>query len=281
MYDPYDFRPLTHSDEELAETSALLLRVFPRARHLTPGYLAWLYRDNPDGRALGYNAWYGDRLVGHCGGVRLTANVEGRLQRGILLVNAAVEAEHRRRNITRRTTDPMFEEAAASGYGFAISTGNRYSTRPLLTRFKMVGRLDARVGFGFPEQSEAGPPASFERVWTEAAFRWRLANPSGRYSVTTRDGGCTIIARTPTKGLGAILYQGDNRWDVGETDERPPIGRLWLGLDPSLSWRKPPFVSIPARLRPSPLNLLFKNLSDDSVPQPERIVFRAIDFDAY
>jgi hypothetical protein len=255
MYDPYDFRPLTHSDEELAETSALLLRVFPRARHLTPGYLAWLYRDNPDGRALGYNAWYGDRLVGHCGGVRLTANVEGRLQRGILLVNAAVEAEHRRRNITRRTTDPMFEEAAASGYGFAISTGNRYSTRPLLTRFKMVGRLDA--------------------------FRWRLANPSGRYSVTTRDGGCTIIARTPTKGLGAILYQGDNRWDVGETDERPPIGRLWLGLDPSLSWRKPPFVSIPARLRPSPLNLLFKNLSDDSVPQPERIVFRAIDFDAY
>lgn len=282
MSDGYEFSPIVCDDAGLAAMSALLLRVFPRARHLTPAYLSWLYRDNPDGEALGLNAFYAGRMVGHCGGVPLVATIDGEARRGIMLINAAVDREHRRKNITRRTTDPMFEQAAAAGYGFAVSTGNRYSTLPLLTRFEMVGRLDARIGVGSPRRAADPPPPSFVREWSARALSWRLANPEGRYSVRRRGGDISVVARTGLTGIGAVLLDGADRWGLEEAGDAPAPLRVWLGLDPAIDWRGAAFLPIPSRLRPSPLNLLYKDLTGQGfLPDPTRIVFRALDFDAY
>ena len=282
MSDGYQFSPIVCDDSGLAAMSTLLLGVFPRARQLTPAYLRWLYRENPDGEALGLNAFHGGRLVGHCAGVPLVATIDGEARRGIILVNAAVDRDHRRKNITRRTTDPMFEQAAAAGYDFAISTGNRYSTLPLLTRFEMVGRLDARIGVGSPRRTEPAPAPSFERDWSGAALRWRLANPEGRYSVRHRAGTLSVIAATGTPGIGAVLFDGPDRWVPDESGPSPAPLRVWLGLDPAMRWSRSAFLPIPSRLRPSPLNLLYKALSGQGyLPDPSRIVFRALDFDPY
>ena len=279
----YRFSPLTHSEEELRATSALLLSVFPRARHLTSRYLRWLYAGNPDGKALGFNAHSGAELVGHCAGLPLLATVEGKKMRGIMLVNAAVHAGHRRKNITRRTTDPMFEQAAAAGFDFAISTGNAYSTLPLLTRFKMLGRLEARIGVGLPKRRDAVAEPSFERVWDRGALAWRLANPERRYAVRQRPSGLAVVAPTGIPGVGAVLLDGTSPDGLAVNDVPAPGPlSLWLGTDPAIDWRRSRFVPIPPRLRASPLNLLFKDLTGSGLhPDAGRLLFRGIDFDAY
>jgi hypothetical protein len=283
MADDYDFRRLTHSDAELEEVSALLRRVFPQAPHLTPRYLAWLYRDNPDGAALGHNAYWEGRLVGHCAGQPLVAAVEGKAVRGILLVNAAAEARHLRRNITRRTTDPMFEQAAASGYAFAIAVGNANSTKPLLTRFRMVAPLEARVGLGLPRRRPRDFAPSFERLWSEEALRWRLANPEHGYRVREANDGIAILSPTRRRGVAAVLYDGADASGLTAGEARAPGPlRVWLGLDPAIDWTGSLYLAIPQRWRASPLNVVFKDLSGGSLhPDAARLIFRAIDFDAF
>ena len=281
--DDYEFRPLELTEPELVATSDLLRRVFPHAPHLTPAYLRWLYVDNPDGRALGYNAYLEGRLIGHCAGSPLVAAIEGVRHRGIFLLNAAVRPRHIRHNITRRTTDPMFEEAARQGYSFAFALGNANSTLPLLTRFKMIKPLEARIGIGLPRRAKRTFAPSFERLWSHEAMAWRLANPQCTYSVVRHGDRATVIAPTGKRGVGAVLYDGPEAWPSATKNRKSRLPfRVWMGLDPGISWSGSAFLPIPRALRPSPLNLVFKDLSGGALhPDPDRILFRAIDFDPY
>lgn len=279
--DPYRVAPLTMNGAEFERVSALLLRVFPKARHLTPGYLAWKYAQNPDGAAVAFSAFADDALVGHLGGMALVARIDGRLQRGLLLLNSAIHADHRRRSLMSRLSEAIFAEGARRGFSFSISTGNRYSSKPLMTRYKPLGLLEARIGIGWPRRAESAAPPSFERVWSEEALRWRLANPEARYSVRRHGAGITVGAATGLPGVGALLYQGPGEAPPSNGPNSGPLG-VWLGRDPGIDWRRSTFLPIAARLRPSPLNLFYRDLTGGGfVPDPDRLVIQALDFDAY
>lgn len=278
-----ELRPLEHSAAGAREVAELLRQVFPHAAHLTPAYLRWLYEDNPLGRAPGFNMCHQGRLIAHCAGQPLAARVDGQALRGILLVNSAVHPGHVRRNMMRGVTEPLFEAAAAQGYAFAVAVGNARSTLPLLTRFRMVGPLRAMVGAGLPRRRGPGPAPSYEPLWSEASLRWRLANPERRYSTRIREGRAAVTSPSGRRGIGAILYDGDDGWGLADAGPRPhgPL-RVWVGLDPAVEWARSPFLPIPERLKPSPLNLVFKDLSGGGLhPDPARVVFRALDFDAW
>ncbi|HEX8525532.1 GNAT family N-acetyltransferase, partial [Allosphingosinicella sp.] len=192
--DGYRFRLLELTDAELRRNSELLQTVFRGAGHLSPPYLRWQYIDNPDGRAIGCNAFLGDELVGHMTAVPMLGSLEGETVRGLFMLNGAVHPAHQRRRIQSRISAAIFEEAVKRGYSFCFGTGNRYSTGPLLTRFRMVRPLEARIGFGSPARRTADITPSFERVWSEEALRWRLSNPERRYAVRTRPSAMSVIA---------------------------------------------------------------------------------------
>jgi hypothetical protein len=283
MSDDFEFRPLDHSPAEIERISALLREVFPHAPYLTPDYLRWLYMENPEGRALGWNAFFDGEMIGHCAGQPLTASLDGAPHRGILLLNTAARRQHMRQNVTRRTSDPMFEEAARQGYSFAIAVGNAFSTKPLLTRFAMVGPLEARIGVGCPARGPRNFTPSFERIWTPETLRWRLSNPERTYAVRARGTDLTVVSPSGRPGTSAILYDGHNAWDMPSSRNRTPDPlHVWLGLDSSIAWRRSAYVRIPDRLRPSPLNLVFKDLTGGALqPDAGRILFRAMDFDPF
>jgi hypothetical protein len=282
MADDYRFEMLDHSARGYDQLSSLMRVVFPKARHLTPRYFEWHYGGNPDGKAIGCNAFAGDMLVGHMAAHVFPARLEGEDKRGMYTVNGAVHPLHRGRRLQSRISSAMFEEAARLGYAFCLATGNKWSTGPLLTRFRMLRPLDARIGLGLPKARASAPRPSVERIWSDEAVRWRLANPEGHYSALRTDGDTAILAATGVPGLSAILRRGVDGESL-ETLEpaRGPL-RLWLGLDPGLDWRGSAFLPIPMRLRPSPLNLVYKDLTGGSfLPDPDRAVFRGLDFDAY
>ncbi|HEX6374320.1 MAG TPA: GNAT family N-acetyltransferase [Allosphingosinicella sp.] len=282
MADEYRFELLTLSADELERVSALLRTVFPKAKHLTPRYLDWQHRQNPDGEAVGCNAYLGRALVGHMAAMPLTGRIEGEERRGLFMVNGAVDAAHRGRRLQSRISAAIFEESVRRGYSFCFGTGNKWSTGPLLTRFQMVKPLDARIGFGWPRRRDRPVRPSFERSWSEDALRWRLANPEGRYSVTRRGEAIAIASATWLPGVSAILHQGPGRGGVPAGGAAPGPVRVWLGLDPQIDWGASAFLPVPRRLRPSPLNLVYKDLTGGGfVPDPERVVFQGLDFDPF
>jgi hypothetical protein len=282
MTDSYRFEPLDHSRPGYERVSRLLREVFPKARHLTPRYLEWHYGGNPDGKAIGCNAFLGDLLVGHMAALVFRCRLDGEERRGMYMVNGAVHPEHRGRRLQSGISAAMFEEAASLGHAFCLATGNKWSTGPLLTRFRMLRPLEARVGLGLPRLREPERPPSVERLWSEEALRWRTANPEARYWTARRDGNSAVLAATGVPGLGAILHQGGMSEGL-EAHGRPPGPfRLWLGLDPAVDWGGSAFLPIPMRLRPSPLNLVYKDLTGGGfLPDPGRVVFRGVDFDAF
>ena len=261
--------------------SNLLRQVFPNARHLTPRYIEWNYGQNPDGRAIGCNAFAGDELVGHMAAIVFPCRLEGEERRGMYTVNGSVHPEHRGRRLQSRISAAMFEEATRLGYAFCFATGNKWSTGPLLTRFQMVRPLEARIGFGLPQSHEPARRPSFERIWSDEAMRWRLANPEGRYSAVRAGKQNAILSATGLPGVGAILHQGKGEGVAASGPARGPL-HVWLGLDPDVDWKASTFLPIPMRLRPSPLNLVYKDLTGGGfLPDPARVVFRALDFDFY
>lgn len=282
MADEYRFEMLEHDSRGYERVSKLMREVFPKARHLTPRYFDWHYGRNPDGKAIGCNAFLGDELVGHMAAHVFPCRLEGEERRGMYTVNGSVHPLHRGRRLQSRISSAMFEEAARLGYAFCLATGNKWSTGPLLTRFKMLRPLEARVGFDLPSRLEPAPAPSFERIWSDEAVSWRLANPEGRYSAVRSGGEAAILAETGVPGLGAILHQRRGRDRPSGPGPAPGPMRLWLGLDPGLDWKGSAFLPIPMRLRPSPLNLVYKDLTGGGfLPDPDRIVFRGLDFDAY
>ena len=284
MTDAYRFRLLDLTPAELQQTSELLRLVFPAARHLTARYLHWHLAENPDGRAVGCNATLGDQLVGHMASMPIRATMDGVERRGLFMTNGAVHPAHRGRKLQSRISDAMFDDAAAQGYQFVLGTGNKYSTGPLLTRFRLIAPLDARLGFGALRR-RAGSTPSLERRWNVDALNWRLSNPELSYRVARRGDAMTIIAPTGRPGIGATLYAGPDLPEIadrhGDLAGCGPL-RVWIGLDPGMDWARSTYWSIPTRLRPSPLNLVFKDLSGQGLyPDPSRLVFRALDFDPY
>jgi hypothetical protein len=282
MAEEYRFEPLDHSKGGYEQVSSLLRQVFPKARHLTPRYLEWHYGANPDGQAVGCNAFAGDALVGHMAAIVFPCRLEGDARRGMYTVNGAVHPEHRGRRLQSGISAAMFEEAARLGYAFCLATGNKWSTGPLLTRFKMLRPLEARLGIGLPRPSEAVSEPSFERTWSDEALRWRMANPERLYSAVRTGDRLSILSASGMAGVGAILYQGPGAESLADPGRAPGPLRVWLGLDPGLDWKRSAFLPIPMRLRPSPLNLVYKDLTGGGVlPDPDRVVFRGIDFDAF
>lgn len=271
----YRFEPATHSEEEIVRTSALLKVVFPQASHLTPDYLRWMYAQNPDGLAIACNAFSGNELVGHMAGIPVRARVSGAELAGMIVQNGAVHPAHRGRRLQSHISVAMFEQGVERGHDFSLAIGNKYSTGPLLTRFAMIGPLEARIGVGTLRRREGKAP-SFERLWSPERLNWRLRNPQRLYSV--RAG--RVYAPVGRPGIAALIHENASLADQGP--EPPGPLRLFLGSDPGASFAGSGYLQIPRLLRPSPLNLVWRDLAGGApMPDPARFMVRGFDLDYY
>jgi hypothetical protein len=280
-----EVRRIGVTDTELTETSAFLRSVFPHAKYLTPAYLRWQYAENPAGQAFGFEARRDGRLIAHFAALPMIAAIERSPRQGALVVNGAVDPAEGGRKVAKETMARLYGEAPHHGFDFLVGVGNANSTGPLLNRWRLVGQLEARIGFGRPRRLSDAPNPSFERLWTDEAIAWRLADPERRSRVWRRGGATEVTVPSGRPGIAVILYDGRDSWALGsEADSEPDAAllRLWIGLDPALDWSRSRFLPIPRLLRASPLNLVFKDLSGSSLfPEPARVLFRAIDFDAF
>lgn len=285
-----DSTPITFrkSSLELLQDYADFYRLcFPAATHLGGAYLQWLYQTNPAGSFVGADAIADGQVVGQVVAVPCEYQLQGRPVTGLLAVNVAVHPKFQGRYLFKKLGLKMCEYGAEAGHEFVIGVANAAAT-PGWTRqmgFQLVRPLEARLGLGNPgiDFERVRDREQFGRRWTDACLAWRLANPNN--AVFVRRTGATLQCFAAAKGMllpaYAELPASHPALQAGQSALLSPF-RLFLGLVPAGACRFATYVDIPLRHRPSPLNFIYRSLTDrEPKLDKDSISFSFLDFDAY
>jgi GNAT superfamily N-acetyltransferase len=281
------FVPIEFDEKALAAYGALFTACFPGTGRFTPAYLAWLYRDNPDGRAFGFDAREGDTLAAHYVCIPTQVRIEGQAVRVLLSLNTATHPQFQGKGLFTKLAAMTYEAAAASGFAGIYGVANANSTPGFVRKlgFQLVRPLDAMVGVGRigAEPGAAGQQLAFERIWSEPALAWRCASPYNPVA-RRRSGGVWQFYSAAAGQLVQAYAELALPSGCGLETTRAPASplRLYLGLMPDPVRGRRGYLHIPQRLRPSPLNLIYRSLATPGQQlDPSRIRFSFLDFDAY
>jgi GNAT superfamily N-acetyltransferase len=268
------------SPELLSAYQGLLQRVFGgHPKHSAPA-IAWRYRDNPAGPVVGHDAFENGALVAHYVTVPLRANIDGTSVRGLLSLNTATAPEAQGKGLFTKLARLTYERAKDLGFAFVIGVANANST-PGFTQ-KLGFQLVAPLKAGF----FLAPPRSLRprdgRLLLEHSaewLAWRISNPATKYVVRRSGEACVVLAKTDVPGVRCAAYLDRS---CAPSAQRHTIGpAMFLGLDPRLTFGAPRWLEIPARLRPSPLNLIYLPLNTELRSISPDICFNFLDFDPY
>lgn len=280
-----EFLPVRCDESAYADYVALFARCFPGTDKFSRDYLDWLYRANPDGQVVGFDARDGDRLAAHYVCVPARAQVGGEEVRVLLSLNTATHPDYQGKGLFTQLAERTYAAGADQGFDCVYGVANANSTPGFIRKlqFQLVAPLDATVGVG-PLGIDFADPAGlqFRRSWSPQALAWRCASPVNPLIARVGRGRTTLLA--PALLGGACMA-------TAEIDAAPPAGsaggfasplRLSIGRVPKAWQRSALYADIPQRLRPSPLNLIYRSLSGRVQAIDEDAVFlNFLDFDAY
>jgi hypothetical protein len=282
----YEIRAVDTSIEGISECCNLLKTVFPDATNFTNEYLDWLYNQNPVGSAIGFNAFDGQELVAHYVTIPVIARLFEKQSYGLLSLNTATHPAHWGKRLFTTLANSTYAQGADLGYEFVIGVGNEISTPGFIKMgFQSVGKLEAKIGFGNIKIKRARSKVEFEPVWDKERLEWRCKNPENIYRLNKVGRVTQLLASTGKFGIQAILGEFDDAIDyplIPQLNSEFYLFKLWLGLDCNINWFGTSYINVPNRLRLSPLNLIFKDLTGKNrILSAKKISFHAIDFDAY
>lgn len=284
-----DFSPVKCDDDSYQDYTQLFQTCFPASEKFGREYLDWLYRQNPDGEVVGYDARDGDRLAAHYVCIPARARISGKDVRVLLSLNTATHPDYQGKGLFTRLAELTYAAGAQQGFDCVYGVANANST-PGFTRklkFQLVGPLRARVGVGpvGVDFSRMEGVAQFRRLWSGEALAWRCANPTGKILCHESGNRTTLLAPALRGAVSACAELDRAAGAVMQTEAgggfASPL-RLFVGMVPPAARKRSLYVDIPDRLRPSPLNLIYRSLSA-RVPAVDRdtVFFTFLDFDAY
>lgn len=273
-------RPAGTAPAQLDAYGRLLNATFATDK-FNPAALAWRYRDNPAGTVVGADAWDGDTLAAHYVTCPLEARIDGAVAKGLLSLNTATHPDYQGKGLFTTLATRAYELGAAAGYGFVVGVANANSTPGFLRKlaFQDVGRLHAGVLASLPRRFSSAA-VQYQGAWREALLAWRLANPDGRYTMARRGDLTAIWAKTHLPFVQCAAFLADAAL-TAPAGGAPLAATLFLGLEPRMNLAA--FLPIPQRLRPSPLNLIWRSLGADAPAtlRREAVALNFLDFDPY
>lgn len=284
-----DFHPVRCDDAAYSDYMSIFAKCFPSAKGYSREYLDWLYRCNPDGPVVGFDARDGDRLVAHYVCIPARARIGGEEVRVLLSLNTATHPDYQGKGLFTQLAERTYAAGAALGYDCVYGVANANST-PGFTRklkFQLVGPLRAMVGIGsFGIDFESLSGLQFRRSWSSNALAWRCGSPL-RPVISRKKYGRRIFLAPALIGGACMAAAEFDEASLTDDLESPVSGfasplRLFIGLIPSAAERPSFYIDIPHALRPSPLNLIYRSLSGrvESI-NLDKVFFSFLDFDAY
>jgi len=282
------YRTLQFDAFSLERYAVLFKQCFPGAHHFTMEYLQWLYVENPAGKAVGMDAVSGGQLAAHYACIPAKVALNGASVNALLSLNTATHPDFRGQGLFTNLARLTFKAAESGGFSAVYGVANANSTPGFVRKlgFQLVRKLDARLGFGRQlsiDWERSLRVSQFRREWDLPQLSWRTRNPYNPVVVrASADGITELYAKTDKKFIYA--------WGEVPISTPPhenssaPVNlcpRLFLGISPSDTVRNKFSISIPDKLRPSPLNFIFRPLDREIAIDRNRVSFSFIDFDAY
>jgi GNAT superfamily N-acetyltransferase len=281
-----EFRTTTENPDLIGSHLRLLRQCFPHARHFNAEYLTWLYSQNPDGQAVGYDAFDDNVLVATYVCIPASIILRKLVVPALLSLNTATAPSHRGQGLFPKLAELTYELGKSSGFNavFGVANGNSIRGFSGKLRFQDVAGLEARIGIGhFPRQfsphSEQSP--EFQRYWDEDRLNWRVSNPANRLALASGLTGTRVRGATHNPFID-VQCEVPGRFPITSEPSRFSLMRVSIGLAPPKTTKPGISVELPDRLKPSPLRLIYRNLASPSDRlDPTSVLFRFIDFDAY
>lgn len=283
-----NYMPVQFDTSSFNRYVSLFSACFPTSSKYSLAYLEWLYCNNPDGLAVGFDAWDGDELAAHYVTIPVRALVCGVPVRALLSLNTATHPSYQGKGLFTRLANLTYQYAADHGFDAVYGVANANST-PGFTRklgFTLIDPLIAKIGFGrlSINQSVVKQNSSFERTWSAESLAWRCGGPHNKIS-GWGNGTLMQFHASAVRSLVSVYAEMEAYKINGAaalTRKRPAMARLFIGLLPDGSCPFSSYWTIPNKLRPSPLNFIYKplTLASGSV-QKGSINLSFLDFDAY
>lgn len=268
----YQYKRTQTDDTSLEQYAHLLSEVFTATDKFSKAFLEWQYRDNPNGKVIGIDAFLDDELAGHYVCIPVKYNFYGEDKMGLLSLNTAIGVNHRGKGLFTKLANKTYELAQEENFDFVIGVANQNSTHGFLKKldFELVGPLDVLVGLG---KVDIVRPSKIQSIWNQDSIDWRMKNPSNHLGVK----GKYILSKSDKSFINIQMSkQNLNLQNSGNG----LAATLWMGKASQVK-KKGVFINLPDRLKPSPLNLIFRALNKDLKYEKDDITFECIDFDAY
>jgi hypothetical protein len=278
--------PIQLDEEGIKRYSRQLKNWFPEtplnSKRFEEASLVWQYIKNPEGCAIGFDAFDDGQLVAHYVCIpTIVMGSDGHLK-ALLSLNTATSPRYYGRGLFTKLALETFSVAKHLGYSCVFGVGNKNSTPGLVQKlgFNLVAPLEALIGIGQLQPQNSDSSLQFQRIWNKASLQWRCSNPANRIRALQNGNTSIYYADTDYPFISAYDARLEHNFSNQLCDSSKFKLKLVLGLFPQGA--PTTFFKIPNFLKPSPLNFIFKSL-DESImtPDRQRVHFTFLDFDAY
>lgn len=284
----YSFKPVSTEPSDLVKIQTLLNAAFTRTAKESYSYdfLEWEYNRNPAGKIVGYNAFKGETLAAHYVGLPMDAVVNGKREKGLLSLNTATHPDHRGKGLFNLLAEKTYRYAYEKGYSFVVGVANANSTHGFVKKlgFDLVGPLYTMIGrFGI-QIPELNTDMQFYRIWDTDQIKWRFFQSPQTYVISRNHSGFSLHSKSSVPFLNIYMGRFESSLLPENFNLRQAVmpALMYIGMANSNILRRSFGFDLPVRLKPSPLNLIFKDLTNHRFTlDPDRVFFQAADFDAF
>lgn len=271
---------ISTKDQGLKDLSIFLTKVFKNKERFSYEYLSWLYRDNPLGEVIGFNAKdNNNKIVSHYALIPMNAILKGKRVKVALSLNTATDKSAQGKGLFTRLAKKTYELAKNEDIRLIIGVANQQSIRGFkkYLGFDIVCQLEARIFISNPPliNNDLSEDSFFIDIDDEF-LDWRIKNPFNKYKVSKDKSNILVNINLFFQGVLQIKKSRNTSKFFGFRKLN-----LWIGKSNRISWNKKINFSIPNFLRPSPLFFIYKDLSSSEKIHKDMLHFELINFDAY
>lgn len=304
---------------DIERTTTLLHTVFQKRCYETPSYIEWQYQRNPEGSEIASSVDIGHVRVAHYSLIPQTYSKDASECRFALSLNTAVHPSHRGKQYFAQLAKRAFDVAKRQrGVCAIIGVANANSTLLFVRKLKFIfiGPLPVRLGIAFLPivtrtksiklsdkvlrsketrtllgAIDFSARGAWAQKWWLEKLLWRLASPCSQYHLHSHPTGLMVTCLERYGFIPVVIVLKIFRTKSAPAPSMSSLLRracwhhktpfyLYAGFRADAQVRG---VSLPRRLLPSPLNLIYCPLSKPAPTGDElRLMeFEFLDFDAY
>jgi len=248
-------------------------------------YFKWLYRKNPLGSFIGIDAFDTDKNIeiGQVGGIPYNFNYLGKPIKILQSINVCVDQRYRGQKLFKEMSSRLEDYAKELNFSFIIAIANALATPAWMNSISMkfLTKLDVFLTYNLSEfEKMKFNNNTFRSIWDENLINWRKKNPHNPAKIIKGEN-IKFTSLSVLSKFKVFSYLENNNYllnyDKKEFDILP---NLFVGLLPKQV--ETIHFKIPEILKPSPLNFLYKNISEKNLDiNKKKCYFSYLDFDAY